>query len=88
VVAGFESMRFASITLLLGAVPWGVTAGADEKPSDVTRENTYFDGKKVPPILELTPDNFKTESKASKWLMVKHYRCGWKPKETGVPLPR
>jgi len=79
-VAGPETMRFASVALLaLGAVPWGVAASGDQK-SDPTRENTYFDGKKVPPILELTPDNFKAESKASKWLLVKHYRYGTAPR--------
>ena len=67
-------MRLTSIALLLGAVLRGTTAKSDAESTDLTRENTYFDGKKVPPILELTPDNFKTESKASKWLLVKHYR--------------
>lgn len=38
------------------------------------RENTYFNAKKVPPLLELTPDNWDAEMKLSRWLFVKHYR--------------
>lgn len=66
--------------LLLGAVANVVAQGAaeeddDEIPADFSQETTEFDGKKVPPILELTPDNFDTEIKASKFMLVKLYRC-------------
>ncbi len=61
-------MRLSSLALLLGAAACGAAAG------DPAQENTYFDGKKVPPILQLGPDTFDKEVKASKWLMVKHYR--------------
>lgn len=38
------------------------------------REPTYFNGIKVPPMLELTPDNWEKEIKASKYIIVKHFR--------------
>lgn len=65
--------------LLLGAVANVVAQGAveeddDEIPADFSQETTEFDGKKVPPILELTPDTFDTEIKASKYMLVKLYR--------------
>ncbi|KAK3319289.1 thioredoxin-like protein [Apodospora peruviana] len=71
-------MRWLNLSYLLGAVSLAAVATAasssstdsDEEP---TRENTYFNQKKVPPMLELTPDNWEKESKATKWLMVKHY---------------
>ena len=37
-------------------------------------EATYFNSQKVPPLLELTPDNFEDELKKSKFLLIKHYR--------------
>lgn len=75
-------MKFSSLLwgLLLGAVANVVAQDAedefdDEIPADFSQEMTEFDGKKVPPILELTPDNFDTEIKASKYMLVKLYRC-------------
>ncbi|KAF3360174.1 hypothetical protein VDGD_00502 [Verticillium dahliae] len=35
--------------------------------------NTYFNSVKVPPMLELTPDNFDKEINATKFVVVKHY---------------
>lgn len=67
-------MRLSSLTYLLAAAALGAAAGDDADSSDPTRENTYFNGEKVPPILELTASTWEKESKASKWLMVKHYR--------------
>jgi protein disulfide-isomerase len=67
-------MRLLNLSLLFGAAALAVdsTPFEDEDP---VRENTYFNGKKVPPMLELTPENWEKESKASRFLMVKHYRC-------------
>ncbi len=68
-------MRLSSLALLLGAAAFGAAAGdGDAQSKDPGQKNTYFDGKKVPPILELGPNNFQKELKASKWLMVKHFR--------------
>lgn len=73
-------MKFSSLLwgVLLGAVA-NVTAQNteedDEIPADYSQETTEFDGKRVPPLLELTPDNFARELKASKYILVKHYRC-------------
>ncbi len=67
-------MRLSSLAVLVGAATWRAAAADDTDSSDPTRENTYFNGKKVPPLLELTPQNFDKESKASKWMMVKHFR--------------
>lgn len=69
----FSTMRFLPVTLLLSAATW-VTSVAAESGDDPLRENTYFNAKKVPPLLELTPDNWDAEMKLSRWLFVKHYR--------------
>lgn len=75
-------MKLSSLLwgLLLGAVANAVAQGEeeddyDEIPADYSQETTVFDGKKVPPVLELTPDNFDKEIKASKYMLVKLYRC-------------
>lgn len=71
-------MRLSSLVwgLLLGAVAHVAAQEEDEEeiPADYSQEYTDFDGKKVPPLLELTPDNFEKEIKGAKHLMVKHYR--------------
>lgn len=72
-------MKFSSLLwgLLLGAVASVAAQDAeddDEIPADYSQETTDFDGKKVPPLLELTPDTFDKEIKASKYMLVKHYR--------------
>ncbi|KAK3997403.1 thioredoxin-like protein [Cladorrhinum sp. PSN332] len=65
-------MRLLNLSFLLGAA--ALVAGSPEPAEeDATQENTYFNGKKVPPMLELTPANWEKEVKASKFLMVKHY---------------
>lgn len=73
-------MKFSSLVLglLLGAVTRVVAedvADDDVIPDDYSLETTEFDGKKVPPLLELTPDNFDKEIKGSKYMLVKLYRC-------------
>jgi protein disulfide-isomerase len=68
-------MRFLPLTLLLGAARWATAVASEaEVEEDLTRENTYFNAIKVPPLLELTPDNWDAELKVSKLLLVKHYR--------------
>ncbi len=68
-------MRLLNLSLLFGVATL-VTAASSiiDDDDDASQENTYFNQKKVPPLLELTPDNWEKESKASKWLMVKHFR--------------
>lgn len=66
-------MRLLSFSLLFGAAALAAAA-PPEVDDDAAREATFFNGKKVPPLLELTPDNWEKEVKASKYLMVKHYR--------------
>lgn len=73
-------MRLSSLAwgLLLGAAA-RVTAQDDdfddeEIPEDKSLETTIFDGKQVPPMLELTPANYNTEIKKTKYMVVKHYR--------------
>ncbi|KAI1308094.1 thioredoxin-like protein [Xylaria venustula] len=67
-------MRLTTLALLLGAVTSGIAQaiGADTT-DDPEKENTYFDGKRVPPLLELTADNFEKEVQASKFLVVKYF---------------
>lgn len=69
-------MRLFKLTLLFGAAALAVAQSpdVDEEEEEPAREDTYFNGKKVPPMLELTPDNWEKEHKATKYLMVKHYR--------------
>lgn len=69
-------MRLFGYSLLFGAASLAVVAGAEDDYDwdEAPRETTYFNGKKVPPMLALTPDNWADEVKASKYLMVKHYR--------------
>jgi protein disulfide-isomerase len=67
-------MRLLHWSLLLGAVARAVAEDDYDFEDDAPKEATFFNGKKVPPMLELTPDNWEQESKASKYLLVKHYR--------------
>jgi protein disulfide-isomerase len=66
-------MRFLSLALLASAAILG-RAQKMSLENDPKKENTYFDGKKVPPLLELTPSNWDEEVNQTKFLMVKHYR--------------
>lgn len=77
-------MKFSSLVwgLLLGAVTRVAAEEVDDDdviPDDYSLQITQFDGKEVPPILELTPDNFDKEIKGSKYMLVKLYRCAPKP---------
>lgn len=68
-------MRLFDLTFLFGAAALVAAQSPsmddDEEP---VKTPTYFNGKEVPPMLELTPSNWDKELKASKYLMVKHYR--------------
>lgn len=73
-------MKLSSLPwlLLLGAAA-RVTAQDDDFDDDEDIDEgppttTYFDGKAVPPMMELTPDNFDKEVNVSKYLLIKHYR--------------
>ncbi|KAM0251135.1 hypothetical protein ACHAQJ_008305 [Trichoderma viride] len=68
-------MRLTSFTLLSGLAAFGLfgsSIAADDEDSKAP-ENTYFDSLPVPPLIELTPDNFEKEANNTKWLLVKHY---------------
>ncbi|KAI0869243.1 thioredoxin-like protein [Hypoxylon argillaceum] len=67
-------MRLTSLALLFSAVTSGIAqaVGADTT-DDPEKENTYFNGKRVPPLLELTDETFEKETKASKFLVVKYF---------------
>ncbi|KAI2621502.1 thioredoxin-like protein [Hypomontagnella submonticulosa] len=67
-------MRLASLALFFGAAALGAAqAIGSESKDNPDKENTYFNGKKVPPLLELTPNNFDEEVKQSKLLVVKYF---------------
>lgn len=63
-------MKFTSL-FLFGATALGL---ATRKPKTDADGNTLFNGVKVPPMLEITPDTFEKEKSASKYLLIKHYR--------------
>lgn len=69
-------MRFLPLTLLLGAATWvsAVASSASNSEEDLASKGTYFNGKKVPPLLELTEDTWDEEIKKSEWLLVKYYK--------------
>ena len=49
-------------------------AVASPEDDKKTKDATYFNGKKVPPLLEITQDTWEKERKASRFLLVKHFR--------------
>lgn len=72
-------MRLASFALLLGASVLGAAqAIGASAPDGVDKDTTTFNGKKVPPLLELTPDNFDKEVNVTKYLVVKYYRYDYR----------
>jgi protein disulfide-isomerase len=68
-------MRLLSLALLAGAAVLG-RAQKLSLENDPKKENTYFDGQRVPPLLELTPTNWDEEVNQTRFLMIKHYRYG------------
>ncbi|OTB06524.1 hypothetical protein M426DRAFT_20971 [Hypoxylon sp. CI-4A] len=67
-------MRLSSLALFFSAAVLGTSqAIGAETTDDPERENTYFNGKRVPPLLELNADSFDKETKLSKFLVVKFY---------------
>ncbi|KXJ85809.1 thioredoxin [Microdochium bolleyi] len=67
-------MRLGSLALLLGISALGAAqAIGAEDTQDPERENTYFNTQKVPPMLELTTDNFDKELSLSKNMVVKFF---------------
>lgn len=69
------------LPLFLGAARLAVAASTTTttEAEDDVAEYTKFNDVSIPPLIELTPDNWEKESKASKWLMVKHYRYLGRP---------
>jgi protein disulfide-isomerase len=68
-------MRIASLTLFLGASALVAAQATDAKlQDDFTTKSTYFDGKKVPPLLELTLTNIDNEFNRTKYMVVKYGR--------------
>ena len=67
-------MRWTTLSLLLGLASWTAAASTADEDGDPLQENTYFNKKAVPPMLELTPDNFDKVAKETNFLMVKHFR--------------
>ncbi|KAI1111793.1 thioredoxin-like protein [Nemania sp. NC0429] len=67
-------MRLTSLAVLLGAVSSGIAQiiGADTTDKAGV-ESTTFNGKRVPPLLELTPSNFEQEINATQFLVVKFF---------------
>ncbi len=66
---------FGGLSFLFGAAALVAAASdADTEEEVQTKENTYFNGQKVPPMLELTPKTWDQEVNSTKWMMVKHYR--------------
>jgi protein disulfide-isomerase len=65
-------MRLTSLALWLGASALAAAQaiGADKDGVD----HTVFNGKNVPPVLDLTADNFDSEIKKTKYMIVKYYR--------------
>ncbi len=82
-------MRLSNLSLLLGVVSRvAATLPPVIEDEDDGVEPTIFNGKSVPPVLELTPKNWEEKLKASKFLMVKHFRYGISPLPfSSSPLP-
>jgi hypothetical protein len=80
-------MRLTSLALFFSAAALGSSqAIGAESTNDPNVENTYFNGHKVPPLLELTQDNFEKEVGLSKFVVIKYYRLVYPP--TRIALPR
>ncbi|KAI0022331.1 thioredoxin-like protein [Xylariomycetidae sp. FL0641] len=67
-------MRLRSLGLFLSAAAFGaVQAAGKEKAEGPENEATVFNGKSVPPLVELTSDNFDKQLKSSKFFVVKFF---------------
>lgn len=67
-------MRFSPFALLAGAVALASAETLSEKEEISKKDTTTSDGLAVPALLELTPTNWQTELKKSKFIMIKHFR--------------
>lgn len=63
-------MRFSPLATLAGLSAFVL---AEEVKNPVS-EPSVFNGKTVPPLLELTPANWEEQAKKNKFMMVKHFR--------------
>ncbi|KAI1319329.1 thioredoxin-like protein [Xylariaceae sp. FL0255] len=68
-------MRLASLALLLGAARVAIAQAIRDPGAEDLPEGFYtrFNDQKVPPLLELTADNFDDELKASKFMVIKFF---------------
>lgn len=65
-------MRWSSLALLAGSAS---VASAQSMEKDTTsKKASQFNGKPVPALLEITPNNWAIERSKTKYLVVKHYR--------------
>ncbi|KAL7822881.1 thioredoxin protein [Trichoderma gracile] len=66
-------MRLTSLFSGLAAFGLLSSPALAEDEAENAPAPTYFDSVMVPPLTELTPDNFEKEASKTKWLLVKHY---------------
>lgn len=68
-------MRFFGLSIWLGLTLVSAAAGAGSEATkkDASKEPSTFNDKTVPPMVELTPDNFDKVVKANKLIMIKLY---------------
>lgn len=68
-------MRLSVLALLASALALARAGSLDEFDTDESApKSTTFNSQTVPPLLDLTPQNWKDEVNKTKWLMVKFYR--------------
>ncbi|KAL2754455.1 hypothetical protein ACRALDRAFT_1081483 [Sodiomyces alcalophilus JCM 7366] len=63
-------MRLSSL-LYFGAV--AVAASSTSRKKAKVKEPTFFNGIQVPPMLELTPDNYEATVEETDFLVIKHF---------------
>jgi protein disulfide-isomerase len=66
-------MRLSPFALLTGAVALA-SAEILSETEEIKKEDTVSDGPAVPALLELTPTNWDTELKKTKYIFIKHFR--------------
>ncbi|KAG6023946.1 hypothetical protein E4U41_001901 [Claviceps citrina] len=72
-------MKLSVLSLLASALALARAEPLGDSTADKSAaEATVFNSKTVPPLLELTPTNWKDEVNKTRWLVVKHYSpyCG------------